>query len=136
MHDQETIRRFIELRASGLSFARIAAELKVSKPTLIAWSRKHHFEIHNLRAVETEALAEQLLANRQQRWQALARDLGRVEAELSKRDLSEVPTGRLLGLAALLRREVGRETGTVRFLDNFYNLPADQRVEEITDWQV
>jgi hypothetical protein len=136
MHDQETVRRFIELRADGWSFSKIAAELKVSKPTLIGWSRKHHFEIHNLRVIETEALAEKLLAGRQQRWQALARDLGRVETELAKRDLSEVTTGRLLGLAAMLRREVGRETCTVRFLDDYYNLPADQRVEEVTDWQV
>lgn len=136
MHDQETIRRFIQLRAAGWSFARIATELQVSKPTLIVWSRKHQFEIANLRAIETEALAEKLLANRQQRWQALGQDLARVEAELSKRDLTAVPTSRLLGLAAMLRREVSRETGTVRFTDNYYGLPAEQRVEEVTDWQV
>src|SRR4051812_40751110 len=58
MKDQETIARFIQLRASGWSFARIASEINVSKPTLIQWSRTYQFEIQNLRAVETEALAE------------------------------------------------------------------------------
>ena len=136
MHDQETVRRFIELRADGWSFSRIAAELKVSKPTLIDWSRKHQFEIQNLRMIETEAMAEKLLVTRQQRWKALGRDLARVEAELGKRDLTAVPTSRLLGLAAMLRREVSRETGSMRFMANYYGVPADQRVEEITDWQV
>ena len=34
----EDKQRFVELRAKGLSFERIAEELKVSKPTLIKWS--------------------------------------------------------------------------------------------------
>jgi hypothetical protein len=136
MHDQETVRRFIELRADGWTFSRIAAELKVSKPTLIEWSRHHQFEIQNLRVIETEALAEKLLATRQQRWKALGGDLAKVEAELAKRDLTDVPTPRLLGLAAMLRREIRRETGTARFVDDYYRLPAEQRVEEIIDWQV
>jgi len=58
MKDEETIARFIHLRAQGLSFARIATELNVSKPTLINWGRQFQFEIQNLRSVETEALAE------------------------------------------------------------------------------
>lgn len=136
MHDQEKLRRFIELRADGWSFARIAGELNVSKPTLINWSRKHQFEIHNLRVIEMEALAEKLMANRQQRWQSLGRDLHRIEAELAKRDLAEVPTARLVTLAALLRREFSRETGNVRFTENYYSLPSEQRVEEVTDWNV
>jgi orotate phosphoribosyltransferase-like protein len=40
--DPQVIERFIGLRAQGWSFARIAAELDVSKPTLIHWSRLHH----------------------------------------------------------------------------------------------
>jgi orotate phosphoribosyltransferase-like protein len=35
MKDEETIARFIHLRAQGWSFARIATELNVSKPTLV-----------------------------------------------------------------------------------------------------
>jgi len=50
MHDEKTVQRFIELRSQGWPFARIATELSVSKPTLINWSRKHQFQIQNLRA--------------------------------------------------------------------------------------
>jgi hypothetical protein len=35
MHDANTVQRFIELRVQGRSFARIAQELGVSKPTLM-----------------------------------------------------------------------------------------------------
>src|SRR5215813_8591458 len=34
------------------SFSRIAAELDVSKPTLIMWSRPHQFDINSLRATK------------------------------------------------------------------------------------
>ena len=48
MHDDKTVQRFIELRAQGWSYARLVTELNVTKPTLIAWSRKHQFQIQNL----------------------------------------------------------------------------------------
>ena len=40
MNDTQTQQRFVHLRAEGWSFARIAAEINVSKPTLINSSRK------------------------------------------------------------------------------------------------
>jgi hypothetical protein len=40
MKDQETVQKFIELRAQGWSFVRIAAELGVAKSTLTEWSYK------------------------------------------------------------------------------------------------
>jgi len=40
MNDTQTQQRFVHLRAEGWSFARIAAEINGSKPTLINWSRK------------------------------------------------------------------------------------------------
>ena len=73
MTDQETIARFIFLRSQGWSFNRLAVELNISKPTLIKWSRQHQFEIANLRATETEALAERVFRQRHERWEFLAR---------------------------------------------------------------
>lgn len=134
--DQETIAQFIHLRAQDLSFDKIAAQLKVSKPTLITWSRKFQFDIQNLRAIETEALAEKCFAARQQRWEQISRDLGRVEAELAKRDLSDVPTASLLAQAARLRDEVRREVGNVRFSIPVRHLPSEEYFEDVLDWQV
>ena len=136
MKDQETIAQFIHLRATGLSYDKISAELKVSKPTLIQWSRKHQFDIQNLRAIETEALAEKCFAGRQERWAQISRDLSRVEAELAKRDLADVPTSQLLTQAARLRAEVSREVGEIRFSAATRHLPSDEYFEEVLDWQV
>jgi hypothetical protein len=136
MKDQETIARFVQLRASGLSYDKISAELKVSKPTLIDWSRKHQFDIQNLRAIETEALAENCFAGRQERWAQISRDLSRVETELAKRDLADVPTSQLLTQAARLRAEVSREVGALRFSTPTRHLPGDEYFEEVLDWQV
>ena len=136
MKDQETIQRFITLRAQGWSFARIAESLNVSKTTLIQWGRRHQFEIQNLRAVETEALAERCFTSRQQRWEQVGRDLQRVEAELVKRDLGDVPTARLLSLAAKLRAEAGRESDGVQFSSAVRDIPKEERFEVVQDWQV
>ena len=45
MKSIEEKQRFVELRAKGLSFERIAEELKVSKPTLIKWSEELFHEV-------------------------------------------------------------------------------------------
>ena len=70
MHKEETVQRFIELRASDWTYARLMTELNVSKPTLIAWSRKHQFLIQNLKTIELESLADQWLASVQERVKA------------------------------------------------------------------
>jgi transposase len=136
MKDQETIARFVFLRAQGLSFARIASEINVSKPTLIQWSRQHQFEIHNLRAIETEALAEKFLAPRHDRWKQLGEQLRRIEEEIAKRNLDTVPTARLISLAAKLRAEVGREAGPPKFSTSVRSLPKEEYFEDVLDWQV
>ena len=58
MKDQETKEGFVELRAKGWSFDRIAQELRVSKQTLINWRREFALQISNLKAIELEALRE------------------------------------------------------------------------------
>ena len=73
MKDEEPIARFIHLRADGWTFARIATELNVSKPTLVDWGRQFQFEIQNLRSVEIEALAEKCFTGRQKRSEQLSR---------------------------------------------------------------
>src|SRR5215470_12944980 len=49
MHSTETINQFLNLRVQGWSFARIAEQLQVSKPTLLAWNRKYHSRIDSMK---------------------------------------------------------------------------------------
>src|SRR5687768_8101878 len=102
MHDQQVHERFIALRSSGWTYAKIMTELNVSKPTLIAWSRKHRFEIQNLQAIELEALREKWLANTTNRVNALGEQLQKIESELATRDVAAISTAQLYALAQSL----------------------------------
>ena len=135
MHDDQTVQRFIERRAQGWTYARLMTELNVSKPTLIAWSRKHQFQIQNLKAIELEALREKWLASTAERVNALGEQLHQVEAELAKRDVSGLTTPQLHTLARNLRRQIKQTTGPMRFTSPVSEIPSDEYHEQVQDWQ-
>ena len=56
MKDTATKAQFVELRGRGLSFDKISQELKVSKVTLIQWSKELALEIKNQKAMEIDNL--------------------------------------------------------------------------------
>jgi hypothetical protein len=136
MHDQETQQKFVELRAQGRSFTRLATELNVARRTLVDWSRKFQFEIQNQRAIELEALQEKYLAPREERLQHLGAQLTAVEAELKQRSIAELSTPRLFALADSLRRQIQREAGNgeVRFSSPVEEIPKDEFHEQAQDW--
>lgn len=134
MHDQETQQKFVERRTKGMTFARIAEELKVSRRTLIDWSRKFQFEIHNARAIELEALQEKYVASLEVRLRRLGEQLAEVEKELEKRSVTELSTPRLFTLAESLRRQIQREAGEVRFNAPTDQVPAAEYHEQAQDW--
>ena len=135
MKDQETVQRFITLRAQGWSFDRIASELGVSKPTLIAWSRKHQFEIQNLKAIEMETLANQWLASTSERVNALGEQLRRVESALASRDLTALSTPQLMTAARSLRRQIEQATGPLQFTVPLTEIPSEEQHEQVQDWK-
>lgn len=128
MKDEKTKEQFVELRAQGLSFEKIAKELKVSKQTLINWSKEPEFEIANLRAIELEALQEKYYLTKKKRIELFGEKLKVIKEELEERDLSDISTERLFDLlqkyaTALKQEEVGivfkEETGLVEKLADF-----------------
>ena len=135
MHDENTVQRFIELRAQGWSYLRLMAELKVTKPTLIDWSRKHQFQIQNLKAIELEALGEKWLASVTDRVNRLGGQLQAVEAELAKRGLGELTTPQLHTLARSLRREIERAAASPGFTVPINEIPAAEYHEQVQDWR-
>ena len=135
MKDQEIVEKFIELRAQGWTYARLVTELNVSKPTLIAWSRKHQFQIQNLKAIELEALREKWLASTTERVNALGEQLRKVEAELATRDPADLSTPQLFALARSLHRQIEQATGTVQFTSPVAEIPAEEFRDQVQDWQ-
>jgi hypothetical protein len=90
--------RFIELRAKGWSFDKIAKETGKAKQTLIDWSKELQDEIANRKALELEALYESYYLLRENRLQTLGAMLAKLKKEVESRDLSDVPTDKLLEL--------------------------------------
>ena len=135
MHDEKTVQRFIELRSHGWTYARLMTELKVSKPTLIGWSRKHQFDIRNLRAIELEALADKWLASVTDRVNALGEQLRKVEAEIAGRDVKDLSTAQLYCLARGLRRQIEQAAGSVQFTSPVAEIPGDEFHDQVQDWQ-
>lgn len=90
--------KFIELRAKGYSFDKIAKELGRAKQTLIDWSKELEEEIANLKALELEALYEKYYLHKENRLQTFGELLGKIKKEIEKRNLSDVSTEKLLEL--------------------------------------
>ena len=135
MHDEQTVQRFIELRSQGWPFARIATELSVSKPTLINWSRKHQFQIQNLRAIELEAVADRWLSSVSDRLNSLGGQLHKVEAELATRDIKALSTPQLYAIARNLRRQIQQTAGPVQFTSPVRDIPDEEYHDQIQDWK-
>ena len=135
MHSPEIVQRFIELRAQGWTYTRLIVELNVTKPTLIAWSRKHQFEIQNLKAIEMEALANKWLASTSERVDALGQQLRRVETELAGRDVSALTTPQLMTAARNLRRQIEQATGPLQFTVPLKEIPSQEYHEQVQDWK-
>jgi transposase-like protein len=94
----ETKHRFIELRAKGYSFDKIALELNKAKQTLIDWSRELKEEIEIRKATELELIYESYFLLKKSRLQSLGDILLRVETEIGQRSLSTIPTDKLLDI--------------------------------------
>jgi transcriptional regulator len=98
METIETKRRFIELRAKGYSFDKIAKELGKAKQTLLDWSRELDQEIAQAKALELDSLYESYSLYKEARLKTLGEILSKLKNEVDNRDLTDLPTDRLLDL--------------------------------------
>jgi transcriptional regulator with XRE-family HTH domain len=116
MKDNDTKERFVERRARGWPFNKIADEIGVSKPTLINWERDLKESIDNLQAAELEAMYDKYyLSVREGRF--FDEVLSRIRSELETRDLSTIPTEKLFATYENLYQEVRRALPEIAFRD-------------------
>jgi len=109
MVDTQTQERFIELRAAGLSFDKIAAELGVCKTTLLKLNRKLSGDIERLKFTNFEALAEKYKMLKTARLEALGSLLERVDSALEAADFSKLSPERLVLLKLKLSENMKQE---------------------------
>ena len=91
--------RFIELRTSGRSYEDIGTELSTPVGTLVAWANELKKELANSRTLRAAEIEERYPVGKAKRVEVFGGRLNAILAELEKRDLSDVPTDKLLSLA-------------------------------------
>ena len=115
----EEVGKFVELRAKGYSYDRIAELTGTSKPTLLKWSTEYSRQLKEAEHFEMNSLLSQYGVLRQSRVEAFSSMLGKALQELKKRaeqnDYSEIPTDKLLKLTLELERRVEREAEEKKF---------------------
>lgn len=109
--------KLVELRAQGSSYASIAQELGIAKQTAITWSRELRHDIANSKSLEWDTAREKWRIAREHRISLLSAQLDRVRQELEKRDLSDVPTGKLIDLTMRLSASLKAEDSPVSFTE-------------------
>lgn len=109
MESVEIKEKFIELRAKGWSFDEIAKELGKAKQTLIDWSKELQDEIANRKALELEALYETYYLLKENRLQTFGGLLNKIKDEVLSRDISDVPTDKLLDLFLKYNSQIKEE---------------------------
>lgn len=88
--------QFIELRAKGYSYRKIAKELNVSTGTLTLWDRELQKEIKDLKTLQLEELYDKYYMLKEARIDQLGKTLNKINRELDTRDFENISTDKLL----------------------------------------
>jgi transposase len=115
---------FIELRAKGYSYRKIAKRLDVSIGTLSSWRQELEGEIATLKAEELEVLYERYYMTKQKKITQLGRQLKHIQKELRSRDYSDIPTEKLLDMQLKVYDALEEEKVDIRPL-------SSQEIEEL-----
>ena len=89
MEMNKTQREFILLRADGISFDKIATQLKVSKATLIQWSKLFENEIKEIQFEAFIKIKELHSFNTQSRYNTLLEQLTIIDDGIKGSDLTK-----------------------------------------------
>jgi hypothetical protein len=86
MHNTETKKTVIRMRAEGHSIRTIAEELKIAPSTVFEWNKEFATEISEKHRHELESVLEDLHVSRVQRVRALGRMFKKIELHLQNSD--------------------------------------------------
>jgi intein-encoded DNA endonuclease-like protein len=112
--DLEDKEKFIQLRAKGLSFDKIAKQIKISKPTLLKWSEEFKKEINKQINCEVENIFEQYRLLKLHKIETLTILLRNGLDELQKRNLNSLRTKDLLPTISSLQSILKNELEEIR----------------------
>jgi predicted DNA-binding protein YlxM (UPF0122 family) len=96
--DIDKKRSILEFRAKGYSFAKIAREADVAKQTAIDVCKENEEVVATLKALDLEELYESHAITSKERITAHANLLSRIREEIETRNLTDIPTDKLIDL--------------------------------------
>lgn len=131
MKTMEEKQKFIELRAKGISFDKIANELRVSKPTLLKWNQDFQKEIANLLYFQIESTLSQFRLEKCARIESMATILSKALEELRSRSMQDLSTKELLGIIHQANERLEKEVSSVRYTTDEWKDPLDSLHEEM-----
>jgi len=115
-------KEFLILRSQGLSFDAITTKLKVSKPTLVKWSKIYQDEIQDLKTMDLLALKEKYQFTQKKTYERLLKQLDKVEHALTTIDFTKLSIKDLL----LLKDTILNELKQIEDNANFINVGLDE----------
>lgn len=109
--------KMLEMRIKGETFERIAKKLKVSKRTLINWSKDPEIKesINSGLLMKHQAILKEFETNRIGRVKYLSKLINKLSLELDNRDLSNVSTDKILKMILLASKELDGLTPSLTF---------------------
>lgn len=112
--------QFISLRIEGKSFSEIAKALNTPKSNLIEWNKEKTIRtaINEGLAIQLNDTVRNLEMNKQASFISLLKIYKKVIQELDKRDLSDVPTDKLVQLSIMLHQKVNEQNNIVEIGEN------------------
>ena len=93
--------KFVELRASGMSYRKIAAETGISRGTLRKWNNELQDEIEAERAEKVLEVRAAFALDHESKMERLARILERLDAAIDAADFSQVSPDKLLVMRSI-----------------------------------
>ncbi len=116
MKDQETVEKFIELRAENKSYDKISELLNVSKPTLIEWGKKHKAKINELQSIRFEQILEKYKLTQEDRLNRLAEELNLAWDSFKKKDYDNLSKREIMLIIMRLEDFLRKEPAMI-FMD-------------------
>ncbi len=124
MKTAEEKQTFIEMRAKGISFDKIAKKLEISKPTLLKWNQDYNKEIANLRYFQFESIIAQFRLEQGARVESMAAILSKALEELKSRSFEGLSAKDLLSIIEQTGERLRGEFSGVRYVTDEWKDPG------------
>lgn len=117
------MRNYIQLRAEGCTIAEIAEKTKSTPQEIIDKLAQNKESLKSLSAINEETELNRCGVTRKGRLKKIVSLRDRLETELSQRDLSDIPTDKLIALLLKVNENLREEVTPPKIISNIIDTP-------------